>query len=182
MADGTPVKTSYDVSLIRPELRFEDIRTRGRDFAPERLKAIKKGLLTLHNLETMATNLYRFQITNKDTELNRTLIAAMANEMTHVQDFQVKLFEYGWKPSLFWWVYGIIGFKLGFFSRLLGEKMLLKAGIWVETKAVYHYGEFLRTIDWDTDTRKIIEKNQADEDGHINRWKELLRAHERQTA
>ena len=30
------------------------------------------------------------------------------------------------------------------------------------------------TIEWDEDTRKVIEKDQADEDGHINRWKALL--------
>jgi hypothetical protein len=30
-------------------------------------------------------------------------------------------------------------------------------------------------IDWDEDTRKVIEKDQADEDGHINKWKKLLK-------
>jgi ubiquinone biosynthesis monooxygenase Coq7 len=47
-------------------------------------------------------------------------------------------------------------------------------GIWVESKAVHHYAELLSTIDWDEVTRKIVEKNQADENGHINRWKKLL--------
>jgi len=31
------------------------------------------------------------------------------------------------------------------------------------------------SIDWDEDTRKVIEKDQADEDGHVNRWRTLLR-------
>ena len=30
------------------------------------------------------------------------------------------------------------------------------------------------TIEWDEDTRKVIEKDQADEDGHINKWKKFL--------
>jgi len=61
-------------------------------------KSHKKRLLKLHTLELMATTIYRFQITKKNSELNRQLIAAMCNEMTHYQDFQVKLYEYGWKP------------------------------------------------------------------------------------
>lgn len=140
----------------------------------KRLKGIKKGLLALHTLELMATNIYRFQITKEDNELNRQLIAAMCNEMTHYQDFQVKLYEYGMKPSKMRFLYWIVGFCFGFFSRLRGKKAILKTGIWVESKAVEHYAELLRTIDWDEDTRRIIEKNQADEHGHINRWRSML--------
>jgi len=124
----------------------------------------------------MAVNIYKFQITKKVCELNRQLIAAMCNEMTHVQDFQVKLFEYNWKPSKLRWTYWIVGLTLGLFSRLRGTKAILKTDIWLETKAVYHYGELLQTIDWDEDTRRAIEKDQSDEYGHINRWKELLQS------
>jgi len=68
---------------------------------------------------------------------------------------------------------------MGFASRLLGSKAILKVGIWVETKAVHHYGELLETIEWDDDTRKIIEKDQADEFGHIDNWKQLLDSNDR---
>ena len=165
---------NYDVAIIRPQMRNEDIFMRGQEMSSARLKAIKKGLLTLHTLELMAVTIYRFQITKEVSELNRQLIAAMCNEMTHFQDFQVKLYEYGWKPSLLRWAYLIVGFKFGVFSRLLGKKAILNTGIWVETKAVHHYDELLRTVEWDDDTRKVIEKDQADEDGHIKRWKAFL--------
>lgn len=168
---------NYDISVIRPQMRIEDFQMRGQGMSSERLEGIRKGLLALHTLETMATNIYKFQITNNACELNRQLIAAMCNEATHIQDFQVKLFEYGWKPSKLRWAYWIVGLIVGFVSRLMGPKAIFKAGIWVETKAVHHYGELLKTIDWDEDTRKIIEKDQADEDGHVERWKaELGRA------
>jgi len=167
-------QTSYDISIVRPQLKHEDFKMRGRDMEPARLKAIKKGLLTLHTLELMATTIYRFQITGDKNELNQQLIAAMCNEMTHYQDFQVKLYEFGFKPSLIRWTYWIVGFIFGFGSRTLGKKAILKTGIWVETKAVQHYAELLETIDWDEDTRRIIEKDQADEDGHINKWRTLL--------
>ncbi|MHC4556558.1 MAG: demethoxyubiquinone hydroxylase family protein [Planctomycetota bacterium] len=170
----TQDQTPYDVSIIRPQLSGEDFQIRGEGMEPSRLQAIKKGLLTFHTLELMATTIYRFQITRENCEFNRQLIAAMCNEMTHYQDFQVKLYEYGFKPSILRCAYWIVGFTFGFISRLMGRKAILKTGIWVETKAVDHYAELLDTISWDEDARKVIEKNRADEDGHINRWKMLL--------
>lgn len=96
----------------------------------------------------------------------------MCNEITHMQDFQVKLYEYGFKPSILCPAYWLLGFILGFTSRLLGLKAILKTGIWVETKAVNHYNELLETVDWDEQTRMI--KDRADEDGHVSRWKTSL--------
>ena len=90
--------------------------------------------------------------------------------MCHTQDFQVKLYEYGWKPSKLRWVFWFVGFKLGFLSRLLGQKAILSVGSWVETLAVHHYDKLLEEVDWDDDTRKVVEKAQADEKGHIETW------------
>lgn len=164
----------YDINIIRPRMISTDFEMRGRDMKPERLEKIKKGLHALHTLELMATTIYRFQITREASELNCQLTAAMCNEMTHYQDFQVKLYEFGFRPSLIRCAYWLVGFAFGFGSRLLGKKAILKTGIWVETKAVHHYSELLKTIDWDDKTRKIIEKDQADENGHIKRWKSWL--------
>ena len=94
--------------------------------------------------------------------------------MTHYQDFQVKLLEFGSKPSKLRWIYWIVGFALGSISKLMGSKAILKTGIWVETKAVAHYDKLLSSVDWDLDTRAVIEKNQADEYGHINRWRNFV--------
>ena len=167
-------KNIHDTSIIRPQIVNDQIKLRSEELAQWRLISFKKGLRTLHALELMAQNIYKFQITKESNELNRMLIAAMCNEMTHYQDFQVKLFEYGFTPGIFRWAYWIIGFVIGFTSRLIGPEAILKAGIWIETKAVHHYDKLLETIKWDEQTRKIIEKNQADEFGHIDRWQELL--------
>jgi ubiquinone biosynthesis monooxygenase Coq7 len=167
-------RPKYDIEIIRPQMRSEDFRLRTRPADPEKLKNLKNALIAFHNLETMAANIYRFQITKEPSEMNRQLIAAMCNEMNHLQDFQVKLYEYGFSPSIFCPAYSLLGFIFGFTSRLLGPKTILKIGIWVETKAVKHYAELLETVDWDEQTRKMIEKNQADEDGHVNRWQNML--------
>ena len=167
-------KKQYDISIIRPQMDGSQVALRGQGFSPERLAAIRKGLTTLHTLELMAQTIYKFQITKKPSELNRKLIAAMCNEMTHYQDFQVKLYEYNFRPSILRAAFWMVGFVFGFTSRLRGQKAILKTGIWVETKAVHHYAELLSTIEWDDDTRAIIEKDQADEDGHVDSWKKLL--------
>ncbi|MBN1972478.1 MAG: demethoxyubiquinone hydroxylase family protein [Sedimentisphaerales bacterium] len=165
---------TFDISIIRPEMTSKEINSRGQGFSRERLRSIKKGLLTLHTLELMAQTIYKFQITKEPSELNRNLTAAMCNEMTHYQDFQIKLYEYNFRPSIFRAAYWFVGFLFGFTSRLRGSKAILKTGIWVETKAVHHYGKLLSTIEWDEDTRAIIEKDQSDEQGHIKTWKQLL--------
>ena len=56
----------------------------------------------------------------------------------------------------------------------MGTRAILKTGIWVESKAVAHYAELLEAAPWDDQTRRIIEKDQADEDGHIQNWTRLL--------
>ncbi len=170
----TQTKVAYDISIIRPQMTADDFKLRTEQMPPRRLKAVKKALHALHTLELMAQNIYKFQLTSEPFEHNRQLIAAMCNEMGHYQDFQIKLYEFGFKPFKLRWAYWLVGFAFGFGSRILGKKAILKTGIWVETKAVDHYAELLEKVDWDDDTRKVIEKNQADEIGHINRWGKML--------
>jgi len=164
----------YDISVIRPEMRAEQVKSRGDEFSSERRAAIRKGLRTLHTLEIVATNIYKYQISSKPSALNTQLTVAMCNEMTHMQDFQTKLYEYGFRPRKLRWTYWIVGYAFGLGSRMLGTRRILKTGIWVETKAVHHYAQLLADIEWDDETRVFIEKDQADEQGHVERWKGLL--------
>lgn len=163
-----------DNYIVRTKLRSIDFKFRGDDMSSKKLSRIKKGFHSFHTLETMAVNIYKFQIAKNSNELNRQLIVAMSNEMSHFQDFQIKLYEYGFKPNKSRWPYWIVGFIFGTFSRLLGEKAILKTGVWVEKKAVRHYGKLLQAVEWDAETRKVIEQNRADEYGHLQRWERLL--------
>ena len=171
---GNSAESASGVRILRPELRHEEIGLRGRLLSSPDRKKILKALRALHTLEIMAVNIYRYQITRIESEHNRELIAAMCNEMTHVQDFQTKLYEYGMRPSLIRWAFWIAGFVFGFGSRLLGTKAILETGIWVESKAVAHYAELLKAAPWDEPTRHVIEKDQSDEDGHIRIWQRML--------
>jgi demethoxyubiquinone hydroxylase (CLK1/Coq7/Cat5 family) len=167
------LKADYDTSVLRPILLAGQIQRRGIGLSEEKLKKNKKILQKLHNLELMATTIYRFQITKEQSELNRQFIAAMSNEMTHYQDFTILLYEFGFKPSLLRWFFWIVGAAMGYISRLKGCKIMLKLDIWVETLAVNDYEQILDQADCDDYCKGIIEKNQADEFGHIDRWKAL---------
>ncbi len=164
----------FDLSIIRPGMRVEEFGFRGQGMTAKHLREIEKALRSLHTLEIMAATLYRFQISRDRSDLNLQLIIAMCNEMTHIQDFQVKLYEYGSRPSKLRWAFWVVGLVIGFGSRLLGPRSILKTAASVEKKAIRHYGELLEGIEWDEDLRGIIEKDRSDEEGHLRRWQGLL--------
>ncbi|MBN2102531.1 ferritin-like domain-containing protein [bacterium] len=123
----------------------------------------------------MAVNVYRFHISNRFPELKVSLIAAMKNEIGHVQDYLVKLYEYEFKPAWYRWAFWIVGAVIGTGSKILGKRMILKAGIWTESKAIAHYQELLESAPWDDSTYQMIDKDRQDEIVHLNLWSELLK-------
>jgi demethoxyubiquinone hydroxylase (CLK1/Coq7/Cat5 family) len=169
-----PQAEGFDQSVIRPQILEEEFRLRGEGMSRQQLRGIRKALRSLHTLETMAATLYRFQIRGDSSELDLRLIVAMCNEMTHIQDFQVKLLEYGLKPSRLRWAFWVVGLLIGSGSRLLGPRAVLRTASWVERKAVRHYEELLEAVEWEEDERRIIAKDRADEEGHVSRWQHLL--------
>lgn len=164
----------YDLSIIRPEMQAGQVKARGRDLSATALRAVGKALRTLHTLEIMATKIYACQVSGRGSTLDLSLTTAMCNEMTHAQDFQTKLYEYGLRPSRLRWTYWLVGYALGLGSRLLGRRAILRTGIWTEAKAVHHYGHLLEEVEWEPETRAVIEKDRADEYGHIERWRHFL--------
>jgi ubiquinone biosynthesis monooxygenase Coq7 len=161
---------------IRDSLTANRIRFLSPPDDPVSRRALKKALRTLHNLEIMAVNIYKYQIHRQNDEYNRLLIAAMANEMTHVQDFHIQLLEYGFRPFLFRGAYWAVGMVIGFVSKSLGRRFSLRTGIWAEKKAVTHYGKLLESADWNAETKGIIEADREDEVHHIEQWMDLLDA------
>jgi len=164
-----------DITIIRPELTLREVVPRGRGLSEDQRRAARKALRTLHALEIMAVNIYKCQTTKEETAINTALIAAMCNEMTHMQDFQTHLYEYGFTPDKLRVRFWLAGYVFGLGSRVLGLKRVLRTGIWAESKAVEHYGKLLASADWDDETRAVIERDRADEYRHMATWKEFLK-------
>jgi demethoxyubiquinone hydroxylase (CLK1/Coq7/Cat5 family) len=152
----------------------KSIQLRGLNCSTTERKHLRKALHDLHNLEIMAANIYRCQIGGHPAELDENLIAAMKNEMSHIQDYMIKLYEYGLKPVWYRWIFWIVGWIIGSFSRLQGQIGIFKAGIWTESKAVKHYDELLKCAPWDEATYQIIDKDRQDEIRHLALWTHLL--------
>src|SRR5690554_5512428 len=94
--------------FVREAMVPGDIYFRNNIVDPSQLPKIRAGLRKLHTFEIMAVNIYKFQITSQQNDVNRMVIQAMGNEMSHVQDFQIKLYEYGSKPSPLRWAFWIV--------------------------------------------------------------------------
>jgi ubiquinone biosynthesis monooxygenase Coq7 len=158
--------------IIRTEMRDSDISTGVRALPGTNARALRRALQTLHKLEIMAVNVYKHQMPCRDDSLNRQLISAMANEMSHVQDFQILLYEFGFKPSRLRVAFWIVGVLLGTGSRFAGGKAIPKMGIWTETKAVRHYSALIESIRWDEKTLQILIRDRQDEEEHLAVWKQ----------
>ncbi len=152
---------------IRERVAPEEISFRSNNYDSSQLSKIRSGLRKLHSFEIMAVNIYKYQITSAQDDLNRLVIQAMANEMSHVQDFQIKLYEFGSKPSPTCWAFWLAGMLIGFATRLLGPTAIVRAGIWTEQKAVIDYQKIINSAPWDTATMAVIQRNLKDEYHHI---------------
>ena len=58
-------RPKYDVEIIRPQMTAHDVRLRSKPADPAKLKTLKKALQAFHTLETMAVNIYKFQLTKE---------------------------------------------------------------------------------------------------------------------
>ncbi len=156
--------------VLRTEMYTHDIGFRGQNADRATLKRTRKALRTIHRLETMATQVYRAQISKKQTELDRQLIAAMENEVTHHTDSMVLLLEYNGNESMARLGFYIFGYVGGRISRLLGTKYILRLAEWVERKAIEHYEHLAGDVKWDKATYEYVFRMWEDEKVHQARW------------
>ncbi len=166
---------AYDITIIRPEMKMEAVRPRGRDLDKAKRKALKKGLRALHSLEIMATKIYKCQITSEPSR------AQHRPHSGHVQrdDAHAGLSDQALRVR-------VQADKLA--GALLDGRVRVRTGLahaWEASacsRPAYGWrprpsittGSCWTEPNGTTETRVFIEKDRADEYGHIARWKELL--------
>jgi demethoxyubiquinone hydroxylase (CLK1/Coq7/Cat5 family) len=163
-----------DVCAIRLQFQQRAFRTRDYGLSRRRVREIRRALRRLHSLETMVASIYTSQIRTDVCEHNRALIAAMCSAMSHLQDYQVRLYEFGGRPAKYRWVWWLLGLTVGLGSRVLGRTIVLKTDMWMEKRSLRRYETLLWTVEWDGETRRMIQGNIADQHAHIGRWRNLL--------
>ena len=139
-------------------------------------KEIIRALNAVVKVEAMAVQIYRAQMWKfrGRQEIARRLIDATATERRHFDDLTSRVRDLGGTPSRLSPLFAVAGWIIGFLPTLAGKVPTLKLDIWVEERAVRDYQDFLNRVDFDDESRALMEKNMADEEEHIRAWKESI--------
>jgi len=136
---------------------------------------VARILRRFHNLETMAVEIYRVQLSSLPEHAeHEMMVKAMENEMLHRETFQGLLDKHGASPSpmrLAWWVVGRV---LGRSVALLGHSMLFRGDVAFEEKAVREYTETAGRGELDPEEREFFTRFLEDEKRHVANWKLVL--------
>ncbi len=140
------------------------------------MNAVMVALRKMHNLERFATEIYRTQITAfPEKEISDRLKIARDNEQEHTDNLKAQIEALGGKPSWQGFFFQMAGNILGCFTRMMGKMFILKTDIWVENKAVKDYGAFLQKLNFDEESKALVQKNLEDEKVHIKRWEDSVK-------
>src|SRR5512138_171467 len=137
-------------------------------------------LRTLHNLETMAVQIYQVQIPRLSDPSERELMAAARdNERLHHDTFEGFLRRRRARPSWrrpFWW---LVGQVLGRSAALPGRSALLGGDILFEEKAVREYAAFIAEKVLEGEEASALERFLEDEKRHVATWRRLKGARQK---
>jgi bacterioferritin len=139
-------------------------------------KKIIHALNAVVKVEAMAVQIYRAQMWRfrGRQEIAQRLIHATANEQQHFDDLVSRVRDLGSTPSRLSPLFAVAGWIIGFLPTLAGKVPALKLDILVEERAVKDYQGFLSSVNFDDESRELMERNMADEKEHIRAWKESI--------
>ena len=139
---------------------------------------MSKALLTLnfmYCMERFATQIYRTQKAAFDDDLIAQQIAdASENERGHVTKLQAQIRALNGRIYPVGLLFQGVGVVLGLITRLSGKRNLMKADIFVESRAVKDYNSFLTAVSFNEDTVKLIRELITDEEVHVINWRKAL--------
>ena len=139
------------------------------------MATVISSLKFMYNMERFATEIYRTQrsaFTEKG--IADKLKAATDNEQQHVNNLQGHILEVNGTPSRLGFLFQIAGRILGLATRSLGKLLILKTDIWVEKRAIRDYRRFLKRVEFDEKSVRLIERIIVDEERHVNTWENSI--------
>jgi len=139
-------------------------------------KEIIRALNAVVKVEAMAVQIYRAQMWRfrGRQEIAERLVHATANERKHFDDLTSRVRDLGSTPSRLSPLFAVAGWIMGLLPALAGKVPALNLDIWVEERAVRDYQGFLNVVNFDDESRALMEKNMVDEEEHIRAWKESI--------
>jgi len=131
----------------------------------------------MHCMERFATQIYLTQRgAFKGQPIAQQLIDASDNERGHVQKLQSCIKKLDGTVYPLGWFFQSMGVVIGLSTRVFSKQTLFKADTFVETRAVKDYSSFLQKVQFDPETIELIRAIIADEEQHINNWKQASAA------
>jgi len=129
----------------------------------------------MYSMERFATEIYCAQHSAfSETAIAEKLKHATENERQHAESLRNQIVDLKGIPSRFSVIFLIAGKLLGHITRCFGKKLMLRADILIEKRAVKDYGYFLRTMHFNEDTSLLIRSIISDEEQHVQNWKKAL--------
>jgi demethoxyubiquinone hydroxylase (CLK1/Coq7/Cat5 family) len=140
------------------------------------MNKVISSLNAMYNIERAATAIYKAQAGafRSNAAVYETFKAAIANEQEHADGLKARVAELKGKGSFMGWFFALGGMMIGFVTRIMGKKRVMKTNIWVEKKAVKDYGAFLDRVNFDEKSAALIKKNIGDEQRHVDNWSRIL--------
>ncbi len=139
---------------------------------------MNKAILALnfmYCMERFATAVYRAQSgAFKDTLIAKKMAYAVENERQHALDVAGMIVKLDSRPFRLAFLFRMAGTGVGLLSRLPGRVPALNAAVMIEKRAVKDYGYFLRRLDYDKQTRKLLQRIIADEELHTKNWQDSI--------
>jgi bacterioferritin len=139
-------------------------------------KKVIRALNAVVKVEAMAIQIYRAQMWRfrGKQEIAQKLVHATDNERKHFDDLVSRVRDLGGTPSRLSPLFAVAGWIMGFLPAVVGKVPALRVDILVEERAVKDYQGFLNRVDFDDESRELMERNMADEKEHIRTWKESI--------
>ena len=129
----------------------------------------------MYSMERFATEIYRTQCSAfSEVGIAEKLKHATENERQHAESLRNHIVGLKGIPSGFSILFWIAGQLLGRITRCFGKKLMLRADILIEKRAVKDYGYFLRTMHFNEDTSLLIRIIISDEEQHVQNWGKAL--------
>ena len=141
------------------------------------MSRVSSSLNFMYKMEQFATQIYLMQ---KETfigsDVADKIIAASANEQTHVDILRTQILEL--KISISWlgFMFKIAAIIGGTIMTIMGKSAVLKADIFVEKRAIKDYGNYLKQVNYDEKTVALLKGIIADEERHVETWQNALAA------
>jgi bacterioferritin (cytochrome b1) len=129
----------------------------------------------MYSMERFATEIYLTQWRAfSEVGIAEKLKHATENERQHAESLRNHIVGLKGIPSRFSILFWIAGKLIGCITRCLGKKLMLRADILIEKRAIKDYGYFMRTMHFGEDTNLLIKGIIRDEEEHVRNWETCL--------